>query len=274
MKKVGIIGLGWLGLPLAEKLAMDEYQVIGSTTRDEKAQKLSKEAYGVVTLHLNPHPMGKGFNSIFESETLIIAFPPKSRSQAPEFYFQQLAFLKKLIEQSKVKRVLFISSTGIYPKEGRKMEYDEEDEITKTTTGNSTLLEAERIISEKRAYELTIIRMGGLMGKDRIVGKYFEGKENVDGSSSVNYIHQDDAVRLCQWVIEENQWEELFNGVAPNHPSKKDMIEKTSRDFRFDQPKSYSNQEEMEQRIISSEKLIDYGFEFDFPNPLDFSYKI
>lgn len=272
MKKVGIIGLGWLGLPLAEKLTLEEYQVIGSTTTREKAEKLSKEAYGVVTLHLNPHPTGKGFNALFESDTLVIAFPPKSRSQSAEFYFQQLTFLKKLIDQSKVKRILFISSTGIYPSEGRGMPYDEEDELTKATTGSSHLLEAERILSEKRTYQLTVIRMGGLMGGDRVVGKYFQGKENVDGSSPVNYIHQEDAVRLCQWVMEQNQWDELFNGVAPQHPTKKEMIEKTAQELGFESPKSYSDPTGTSHRIISSEKLIDYGFEFSFPDPLDFRY--
>ena len=70
MRKIGIIGLGWLGLPLAEKLALEEYQVVGSTTQESKAEELSKEAYGVVVLNLNPHPTGKGFNSLFETDTL------------------------------------------------------------------------------------------------------------------------------------------------------------------------------------------------------------
>lgn len=272
MRKIGIIGLGWLGLPLAEKLALEEYQVVGSTTQESKAEELSREAYGVVVLNLNPHPTGKGFNSLFETDTLVVAFPPKSKSQEAQFYFQQLAFLKKLIDQSKVKRVLFISSTGIYPKEARAFDYDEEDELSKSNVGNQTLLEAERIISKKRAYELTILRMGGLMGENRILGKYFERKENVDGSSKVNYIHQIDAVNLCNWVIEGNYWEEIFNGVAPIHPDKKSILERNAADYGFALPKSFLQNDPHIHRIISSEKLTDFGFEFEYPDPLDFPY--
>lgn len=274
MKSISIIGLGWLGRPLAERLASEDYEVIGSTTQAEKASHLSQKAYTVVTLNLNPHPIGNGFNILFQSDTLVIAFPPKSKSQKPEFYFQQLAFLKKLIDQSKVKKVLFISSTGIYPQEVRKSEYDEEEELTKQNCGNNILLEAERIISEKRSYQLSIIRFGGLMGDERILGKYLEGKENVDGSSRVNYIHQADAVSLCHWVMEENLWEEIFNGVAPEHPTKKEILIKNASDFGYELPKNFTSKSDDEQRIISGEKVLDMGFEFEFPDPLAFPYKL
>ena len=274
MKSISIIGLGWIGLPLAEKLVLEGYQVIGSTRKEEKASQLNKKGLSAVTFHLNPHPRGNGFNALFQSDTLVIGFPPKSRSQSPEFYFQQLSFLKKLIDHSKVKKVLFISSTGIYPKEATKSEYDEEVALSKNNCGNDTLLEAERIISEKRSYQLSIIRFGGLMGADRILGKYLEGKENVDGTSQVNYIHQVDAVNLCHWVMEENLWEEIFNGVAPFHPTKKEILIKNSTDFGFEMPKSFAPNNENVQRIISGEKVLDMGFEFEFPDPLSFSYEI
>ncbi len=272
MKKVSIIGLGWLGKALAEKLSSEDYDVIGSTTSDDKAKGLSQEAYSVVTLKLNPHPTGKGFNKLFDTDTCVITIPPKSRTQAPDFYYQQLAFLKKLIDQSKAKRVIFISSTGIYPNEPREEPYDEEDELDRSNAGNQILLEAERIISEKRAYELSIIRFGGLMGAGRALAKYFQGKENVDGEARVNYIHQTDAINLCQWIIEEGLWEEVFNGVAPEHPTKHSIIDKSLQNLDFDPPKSYSEVKHETFRLISSEKVSDMGFEFEFPDPLDFDY--
>ncbi|MDN3204965.1 NAD-dependent epimerase/dehydratase family protein [Algoriphagus sediminis] len=272
MKKISIVGLGWLGKALAEKLSSEEYDVLGSTTTEEKAKSLSQEAYSVVTLKLAPHPTGKGFNKLFEVDTCVITIPPKTRSQSQEFYFQQLTFLKKLIDQSKVKRVIFISSSGVYPNEPREIPYDEEDEINPDNTGNPVILEAERIISERRLYELSIIRFGGLMGGGRILAKYFQGRENVDGEARVNYIHQTDAVNLCQWIIEQGHWEEVFNGVAPEHPNKKSIIEKNLKEFNFDPPKSYSELHHETFRLISSEKLIEMGFEFTYPDPLYFDY--
>jgi len=270
MKKVSIIGLGWLGKALAEKLSSEEYDVIGSTTDEKKAKSLSQEAYSVVTLKLAPHPTGKGFNKLFDVDTCIITIPPKTRSQNQELYYQQLTFLKKLIHQSRVKRVIFISSIGVYPNELRDIPYDEEDEIDRDNTGNPVILEAERIISERRSYELSIIRFGGLMGEERILAKYFQGRENVDGEARVNYIHQTDAVNLCQWILEQGHWEEVFNGVAPEHPNKKSIIDQNLKDFNFDPPKSYSGIPHETFRLISSEKLIEMGFDFTYPDPLNF----
>ena len=66
MKTVGIIGLGWAGLPLAQFLKNKSWEVIGSTTSDQKRQKLEQNGLNVVTLKMNPHPEGKGFQKLFQ----------------------------------------------------------------------------------------------------------------------------------------------------------------------------------------------------------------
>ncbi|MHA7131727.1 NAD(P)-binding domain-containing protein [Algoriphagus namhaensis] len=274
MKTVSIIGLGWLGLPLAEKLASEKFTVIGSSTTEEKVKKLSQKSFGAVLFELTPHPSGKGFNALFESEILVIAFPPKSRTQSSEFYLQQITFLKKQIDQSKIKKVLFVSSTGIYPDDPNGQGYQEEFPLTKENTGNRAIFEAERMLGEKRAYDLSIIRFGGLMGGERILGKYFQGKENVDGEARVNYIHQVDAVRLCEWIIGEGRWNEILNGVAPEHPTKKEILLQNHQDYGFELPKSFQPNSKNDQRLILSEKLKELGFQFHYPNPLDFTYAI
>ncbi|MDC1274067.1 SDR family NAD(P)-dependent oxidoreductase, partial [Flavobacteriaceae bacterium] len=40
--KIGIIGCGWLGLPLAKSLISNNYKVKGSTTRKNKLTVLNK----------------------------------------------------------------------------------------------------------------------------------------------------------------------------------------------------------------------------------------
>ena len=40
MKKIAILGCGWLGLPLAKKLIESGYTINGSTTRPEKIKTL------------------------------------------------------------------------------------------------------------------------------------------------------------------------------------------------------------------------------------------
>ena len=78
MNKISIIGLGWLGLPLAKNLQEKGYEVIGSTTTGEKVKKLEAEGITSVQFSLEPYPKGLGFQKLFEAEILVITIPPRS----------------------------------------------------------------------------------------------------------------------------------------------------------------------------------------------------
>jgi nucleoside-diphosphate-sugar epimerase len=269
MKTVSIIGLGWIGAPVA-RLLQDSFRVVGSTTTLEKREKLLAEGIDAVRFSLAPHPEGIGFNALFQSEIVIVTIPPRAESGNGIYYLEKLKYLKSQLNNSTVKRVIFISSTGIYPNDAG--EYTEETPLSLTHTGHDTMFRAEQRLSQDRNYDLTILRFGGLLGDDRIPLKYFSGKDNVVGHTRVNFIHRRDAARMLAWIIEKELWNETFNGVAPQHPVRRQIYEKISRDLGIPLPASYQAASEGNDRLISSDKILATGFEFEFPDPLEFSY--
>ena len=78
-----------------------------------------------------------------------------------------------------IKQIIYISATSIYPSQNQIAK--ESDPLDAGNTGNLALFNAEKILREDKTYDLTIVRFGGLLGDDRIPGKYFSGKENVAG---------------------------------------------------------------------------------------------
>jgi nucleoside-diphosphate-sugar epimerase len=272
--KVSIIGLGWLGFPLAKSLQSKGFTVIGSTTSLEKKDRIEKLGITSVLLEMAPHPIGLGFHPLFDADILIITIPPKSRQQSVDFYLEQLKYLKSMITNSKVKRIIFISSTSIYPEDPRRKEYLESEPLNLENTGNQIQLRGESLLQGSKDYELTIIRFGGLMGGNRIPGKYFAGKENVLGHTRVNFIHILDAIGIVEWVILKGLWNETFNGVAPFHPFRKEIYEKNVIEYGLESPKSYSTGIHSLDRLISSQKIQDSGYQFKNPNPLDFRYDL
>ena len=273
MKKVSIIGLGWLGEAAGLLLQRQGHLVLGSSTRPEKVELLREKGLDVVHFALDPDPKGIAYHRLFDSEILIVTLPPRSRHGDGEAYLQQLASLRTLVANSAVKQVIFISSTGIYPNENKEVPYTEEDQLTESNAGNSILYRAEQLMKESPSYALTILRMGGLMGADRIPGSYFSGKEEVVGHSRVNFIHQLDAARMIAWVLDQGLWNQTFNGVAPEHPLRREVYAKNASALGILPPVSYLEAaDEKVGRWISSEKISATGFSFDFPNPLDFSY--
>ncbi|MFN4000044.1 epimerase [Algoriphagus sp.] len=272
MKTISIIGLGWLGEPLGIHLQDKGFKVLGSTTSEEKRKRLFLKGLEVIRFSLNPHPEGLGFHALFQPEILVVNIPPRTRSGNGEFHLEQLKYLRSLIDSSPIEKVIFVSSTGIYPETPSKEKYAEDYLLTHENAGNEILLRAELLMGKDQNYDLTIVRFGGLMGKDRIPGKYFSGKENVAGHTRVNFIHQNDAVGILAWVIEKGLWIQTFNGVAPIHPFRREIYEKNSAELGIAPPASYQNELDGIDRLIDSRKILETGYEFEFPDPLGFSY--
>ncbi|WP_111670833.1 Rossmann-fold NAD(P)-binding domain-containing protein [Algoriphagus litoralis] len=272
MKTVSIIGLGWIGEPLGIHLQEKGLQVFGSTTSEEKRKQLTSKGLEVVRFSLNPHPEGIGFHSLFQSEILVVNIPPRTRSGNGEFHLEQIKYLRGLLDNSSVKQVIFVSSTGVYPEVPSPEMYSEDFPLSVENVGNDTIFRAEQLMATDRNYGLTIVRFGGLLGDDRIPGKYFSGKENVAGHTQVNFIHRRDAVRLLDWVIEQELWNDTFNGVAPIHPLRREIYEKNAAELGIAPPGSYQNEPEGNDRLIDSGKIMNTGFEFEFPDPLGFRY--
>ncbi len=273
MKKVSIIGLGWLGEAAALLLQKQGYRVIGSSTRSEKVELLREKGLDAVHFALDPDPQGTDCSRLFDSDILVVTLPPRSRQGDGERYLQQLAALRELVSNSAVKQVLFISSTGIYPNANKEVPYSEEEKISENTSGNAILYRAEALMGTLSTYDLTVLRMGGLMGEDRIPGTYFAGKEQVVGHTRVNFIHQVDASGMIAWVIRQGLWNQTFNGVAPAHPLRREVYQHNANALGIPLPASFQDAADEEVgRLISSEKIVSTGFTFEYPDPLTFPY--
>lgn len=269
-KRISIIGFGWMGLPLAKHLQGLGYTVKGSATSQEKVDKLRQEGFTTNLFNLNPHPTGEGFNELFQTDILFINIPPRTKHLAATFHPEQVKYLRALIDQYSIKQVVYVSATSVYPDTNQV--WRESDPLNSTNTGNLSLYQAEQLLLDDKHYDLTIIRYGGLLGVNRIPGRYFSGKELVQGDSPVNYIHQVDAVGLASFVLEKGIWNELINGVCPIHPLRKEVYEKNATDLDFPPPASYAEVQEP-WKEISAEKIVSLGYQFKIPNPLDFWYE-
>ena len=131
-----------------------------------------------------------------------------------------MAILLDVIKKSTVSNVLLISSTSVYG--------DAEGKITEKTQPNPStnsgiqLLEVESLYKNEFSLSTTIIRFGGLIGKDRHPVYHLSGKKKSNGKELVNLIHLNDCIHMIKTVIKNGYWNELFNGVYPFHPTKED----------------------------------------------------
>ena len=228
--KIGIVGCGWLGLPLAESLVKAGHEVVGSTTREEKLETLSLKGIEPILFHLNPMPEGLNFNRLFQVDLLIINIPPGRKKNTPEFYEEQIKYLKYQLLSSDVKKVIFISSTSYYPNSNKKVTVNTPFDFRNGST--KAVVKGEQQISQIDQ-SLMILRCGGLMGKDRIPGKWFAGKPTKGADTPVNYIHLEDIIKVVKSSIEtwpEDLKRQTLNLVSDIIQREKRFTEKWLRD--------------------------------------------
>ncbi|WP_428667538.1 SDR family oxidoreductase [Runella sp.] len=269
--KISILGCGWLGLPLAAQLVEEGHKVKGSTTSVEKLAALRALEIEPLWLQLTPEPKGIGWDYLLDCEVLIIAIPPRLERTGADFHPAQMRYLLELLKETPVQQIIYISSTSVYPELNREVK--EEDVIQPSQSASPALAEAEQLIQTLPQQSL-ILRCGGLMGYERIPGKYVSGKKDITtGDVPVNYIHRDDAIGVIKAFLQNpSVWNETYNVTAPLHPTRRDVYLASCAPYGYEPP-TFLTVAKNPFKIISSQKLQDkLNYQFIYPNPLDFLY--
>ena len=248
IKRVSIFGCGWVGKALLEELRHD-YEVHCSVENQSSYDALEGEKRFLLSAD-------NLYEKIFyDVDVLVIAIPP--RGEYLETLTQLLSFLPSN------RQLILLSSTSVYTQtKGVVIEYDTQ-EIEEPTL----MLQAERLVASLRS-DVVILRLGGLMGYDRVAGKYTAGKTKAH-DVPVNYIHRDDVVSVIKLCIEHDIRAEVFNVVAPLHPKQSEIYALNAKAFGWEN--TYFESDELRAKVVSSEKLVAYfNYQFVEANPLKF----
>jgi nucleoside-diphosphate-sugar epimerase len=268
---VSVMGCGWLGLPLAEKLVKAGLRVKGSTTSAEKLPLL--EQAGIAPYQLNLSEPGLDDQSLadfLETDVLVLNIPPKLRADGGESYLAQMTLLHRALLQSPVSRVLFVSSTSVYPDLNRIVTEEDSSFMEELEPGNA-LLQAEKLFQENENWVCTVVRFGGLVGGNRQPGRFMAGKHNLpNGDAPVNLIHLDDCLAILHRIIEQQVWGKVYSACADEHPSRRDFYMAAAATLGLEPP-TFTDMEETSFKRISNQKLKDeLSYVFAYPDPMAF----
>ena len=140
----------------------------------------------------------------YNCDVLVIAIPPR------EHYVEVLK--ETLVRVDALTQVILLSSISFYD-------------------GKTSVVEVEALIHEYHEGNV-ILRLGGLMGYDRIAGKYTAGKV-LTSDSRTNYVHRDDVVGILSAIIEQEIENEVFDVIAPLQSMKKKIFSQNAKIFGF-----------------------------------------
>lgn len=268
LKRISILGCGWLGLALAKKLLSQGFEVKGSIMQKENLHELREAGIKAYQVVLNPHLEVCSDDDFFNTDLIVCSIPPKRREDIDTFYPKQIETLKQNAQKHGVKKILFISSTSVYPNTLGKV--TEELQLTPEKASGKALVMAEEILSQSNDFETTILRFGGLIGYDRHPGRFLSNKKKLkNGLVPVNLIHQDDCVKIISEIIRQDVWGDVFNACCPEHPTRKDFYQKAARAANLPEPE-FLEDEQMAYKWVDSSKLTKkLNYKFIYTSPLD-----
>ncbi|GAB3330989.1 SDR family oxidoreductase [Marivirga atlantica] len=266
MKNISILGCGWLGLPLASHFCNKGFEVKGSTTSADKFSQIQEVGAQAYLVDL-PHSFEVGF--LKDADIIIINIPPQTRKKGKDFH---KACIEQIIPHiASNTKIIYVSATSVYPDLNQPI--DESIPVDKDSERAQALWQAENLLKENCPDQTCILRFGGLLGYDRIPGKYFAGKEVDTPDERVNYIHRDDAIGIISRLVEDKFDVDIYNGVAPLHPTKKEVYLNNAEQFKFDDPIFEPKANQLKNRYIDSQKVVSkLGYSFIYPDPLRFHY--
>ena len=218
---VSILGCGWLGIPLAKELISKGFLVKGSTTTENKIDELKNT--GIIPYLVNiPSGPDEDYQDFFDCDTLIFSIPPKRNSKNVEDSFSKISkSALALILKSKIKNLLFISSTSVYPANNKTVK---ESDANPDKTSGKALLKAENLFSSQNNLNTTIVRFAGLIGYDRNALRLLKRRQKIDNAGTpVNLIHRDDCIEILWKIIDADKWGYVFNACADEHPLRTDF---------------------------------------------------
>jgi len=264
MKKISILGCGWLGFPLAKRLVSESYYVKGSTTRWDKLNLLQENDIEPSRMVLTADGIYE--KDFFDTDILFLNIPPGRKDpDLLKTYVGKISSLFGYLPPDS--KIIFASSTGVYPNNDDTV--DENTRPDPVRASGKAVLAAEEILKD-RFENLCILRFAGLTGPGRKAGSFLAGKKDIpNGNTLVNLVHLDDCISVIQKIIEGDHWGDSFNVVSDKHPSREDFYLAAAKKEGLEAP--VFNDEKGSFKIVSNQKVKQtLSFEFKYPDPLDF----
>ncbi|HCN96417.1 MAG TPA: NAD(P)-dependent oxidoreductase, partial [Leclercia sp.] len=165
MKKVAIVGLGWLGMPLAMSLLSRGWQVTGSKTTVDGVEAARMCGIESVELRLEPELVCNTDDLdtlMSDVDALVITLPARRTGPGESYYLQAVQEIVDSALAYHIPRIIFTSSTSVYGDvEGAVKENMPRQPVT---ASGRVLKELEDWLHNLPGTQVDILRLAGLVG--------------------------------------------------------------------------------------------------------------
>lgn len=211
MPKHLIIGLGWLGSPLAQHLLSAGDDVAGTTRNEEKRCALSKRGIECYIFDLYTSEIESLPRHLFDNANVVINIPPGRLDYVQALFIERMQQLFEHAAKSHAKHICFISTTSVFG--GLSGRVSNTSPLQPTSPSGEAHAALETYLSTLAAmppiklnrntqFTASVLRLAGLVGPNRHPITSLSQKSNIAlGQNPVNLIHQTDVITVISCII-------------------------------------------------------------------------
>ncbi len=256
--RILILGCGWVGEEVAKYYIEKGDVVFATCTSIEKSDYLKSLGCKVAVVNYDDSNTVEEFPKDFDY--VLNSIPASSKNTVAEIS-NRFQNVRDYLTHIHYKKHIYLSSIGIYP----DIDFTFDEAYAGET--NERLEAAEQKAHLRHTH---IYRLGGLFGKNRIFAKYFQNRICTTGHHPANFVHVDDVVALIIKGFENDLKSYIYNIVAPEHPSKKEVILASAEKYGLELPSGFEAQDSFQKIVDSSKISIELDYKYIYPSPLDF----
>lgn len=267
--QISIVGLGWLGLPLARQLQDNDHKIVGTCRDDDKQARLISEGIDALSYSLGDPLCTHSLKALFTSRLLILNIPPGGKQGSKQDYQRQMQALVGHAKSQGVKHCLFISTTTVYGDTQGKV--TEETETRPNTASGQAHVAIEQSVMEAFGKYASVLRLAGLVGGERHPAKHLAGRSDIANAKQVvNLVHRDDVIRAIEAIIRQDKFGAVMHLCAHDHPSRREYYQWATRQLGLAEPRFLNEQSNNSGKYIDSHWTCQQlGLELNYPSPFD-----
>lgn len=263
-----VIGLGWLGSAFAQTMQQKNWVVAGTTRTSERRNSLVARGLRAERFQLGD-PLPKPIVEMLPQASVLLTIPPSRQGLDPEGFLGAMGTLVSSLVEGGAGRVLFTSSTSVYPSNTVDAREETARDLPSPRSGVSMLRVEEAVLGSCGIADGVIVRFGGLFGPGREPGGFFENRPLKQPSHPVNLIHLRDCLGVLETCLAVSGSRWVLNACAPEHPTKVAFYTAAAAAAGRSIHSIVPETEPLHGKVVNVEKLEKLGYRFIYPNPLD-----
>jgi len=256
-----IIGCGYLGRALAERLLERGQAVYGTCRNPDRAEQLSDMGIRPMLVSVTQPVTFAAVSPALRHEALDVVYliPPGRRGKEPgprEVVLDGMANTLRALRRAPVRRAVMASSTAVYGgKNNRRVDADSPPETTEPR--GQLLIQGEQLWLDA-THDTRVVRFAGLYGPGRIIGQSMLRERAPlvgDPDSKLNLLHRDDAVSLLLAMLDADTAGRVELGCDDTPVKRMDYYTHLAERLGVDPPHVMSEDEAVSKLNINPSRL-------------------